>query len=93
MARNSRLIRVNATGLVIAGPVRLLSISLHAAAVVATLAVQDTVAGGGTDCLSLACIINDSRQWTAGESVYFGKGIYATIGGAAASASFEIEMA
>lgn len=86
--------RISATGLVQAGPAWLKSVNLQAAAANATLLIQDTTAGGGTDIFGSATLANDSRAWASGDSqgVYFANGIYATLSGASATAAIEYEV-
>lgn len=64
----ARLKRVTVTGLVMAGPCKLLSVHL-------------------------AAVVGSGDQWTSGDrqGVPFSAGIYATLTGTGAVASFEIE--
>ncbi len=86
--------RVTATGLVQAGPCWLKSVTLQGGSANSTVLVQDSSAGGGTDVLGLAAVIGASSGWTCGdeEGVWFKTGVYATLAGAGAAASFEIEV-
>ncbi len=90
----SRLKRVAATGLVVAGPVWLKSVALQGGSANSTVLIQDTSAGGGTDFLGLAAVIADTVFWQTGdeEGVWIEKGIYATLAGTGASVSVEYEQ-
>jgi hypothetical protein len=94
----TRLKRITATGLITAAPARLKSVVLTPAAAVATLVIDDSTDGSGTDLFSLqagasgASVIwmsADSTKHTAG--VGFSVGIHATLGGTGASAMIEYE--
>lgn len=89
----ARLVKITGTGLVKAGPCTLKSVHLVGGSAAATLGIQDTAAGGGTDILSLGAVIGGGDSWTSGDGrgVPFSAGIYATLSGTGASASFEIE--
>ncbi len=89
----ARLVKVTATGLVKAGPCILKSVHLVAGSAAATLGIQDSSAGGGSDTLTLGAVIGAGDSWTSGDGkgVVFSAGIYATLTGTGASASFEIE--
>jgi hypothetical protein len=89
----ARLVRITASGLVKAGPCVLKSVHLVAGSATATLGVQDTSAGGGSDILALGAVTGAGDSWTSGDGrgVPFSAGIYATLSGTGASASFEIE--
>jgi hypothetical protein len=89
----TRLKRITATGLVLAGPCWLKSVALKGGSANSTVLVQDSLAGGGTDVLELAAVIASAAGWTSGdeEGAWFSLGVYATLAGTGASASFEIE--
>jgi hypothetical protein len=86
--------QATATALVEAGPLYLKSVVLTPAAAVATVTIEDSAAGGGTDLLSLQAAANgNSAVWTSGEKdgVYFATGVHATIAGAGALLTLEYE--
>lgn len=90
----SNLVRVAATGQVGAAGDRILkSVVLHGGSAASSVSVTDSTDGSGTVLLSLAAPIADSAVWTAADpdGVRFGTGIFATLAGTGASASFEIE--
>lgn len=89
----SRLKKITATGAVYTGKAYLKSVHLFGGSAASTVKVQDTTAGGGTDVLSLSSIINGGDAWVSGDpdGVFFSLGIYATLAGAGAEASFEYE--
>jgi len=89
----TRLEQASATGKVQDGPLWLKSAILAGGSAAATLLVQDTTDGSGTDVLKLAAPIGDSAVWQSpdNEGVYFANAIYATLGGTGAVATFEYE--
>lgn len=89
----SRLKQVAATGQVEAGPAYLKSVTLTPAAAVATLVVDNSTDGAGTDLIKLqAPASGQSVRWASadGQGVLFTTAIYATLTGAGAVASFEL---
>lgn len=92
MASNLR--RITASGQVsAAGNRNLKSVVLHGGSAASSVLVYDGTDGTGTAVLSLAAPIADTAVWSASdpEGVEFGAGIFATLAGTGASASFEIE--
>lgn len=89
----TRLEQVSATGKVQDGSLWLKSVVLAGGSAAATLLIQDTTDGSGTDVLKLAAATGDSAVWQSpdSEGVYFANAIYATLSGAGAVASFEYE--
>ena len=90
----TRLKRVNATALIHTGPARIKSIVLTPAAAVATLTIDDSLDGSGTDALSLqAAASGNSAVWRTGDQdgAYVSIGIHATLAGAGALVTIEYE--
>lgn len=88
----SRLVKVAATGNVRTGSVKLRSVVLTPAAALSTLDVRD--GSGGNVIMSLqAAASGASVPWMSGDEdgVVFGTAVHATLVGAGASATFEIE--
>lgn len=81
--------QVTATGDVVAGSSRLLSVVVAGAAVTGTVDVRD--GAGGALRLTLKAVAGAATSWTAsdGDGVLFSSAIHATMTGAGATASFE----
>lgn len=91
MAGQSNLARITASGAVAAGKRRLKGVCVTAAAATATVAVDDSADGSGTDLLVLSAVANTSACWRARDAVPFSTAIYGTLTGSGAAASFEYE--
>lgn len=89
----SKLVQVSATGNVNASSGYLKSVVLEAGTAAADLDVR-LDGSGGTIVLSLAALAEDSRAWQSGDpdGVYFPGALHATLAGAGATASFEVEQ-
>jgi hypothetical protein len=89
----SRLVNISATGKVVDGPLFLKSIVVTGGSNLASVAVEDSTAGGGTTLIALASAAGTSAAWHSADrrGVFFSKAIYATVSGASPSASFEYE--
>ena len=91
----SRLKQVSASSKVADGNLWLKSVTLTAGAgAAATVAVDDSTDGNGTDLLTLAAPQGTSITWQAGDpgGVFFGAALYATLTGAGAVVSCEYEQ-
>jgi len=88
----TRLVNATATGVAQAGPCWLKSATLTAAGAAATLDIRD--GASGAILKSLAAPIGSTVSWTCGdeEGVWFSASVHATLTGASASASFEVEV-
>lgn len=89
----SRLVRVTATGNVDGtNPGYLKSVHLEGGTAVSDCDVR-LDGSGGTIVLSLACALEEADDWRSADpdGVYYEGPLHATLAGAGASASFEIE--
>lgn len=81
MERAHGLKQLAATGAVKAGPGLVSAVVLAAGADAATVVLDDSTAGGGTDVLKLSAVANGSAAISFPRPVYFSVGIYATLTG------------
>lgn len=90
----TKLVRVAATGTVVTGKCWLKGILLMGGSAASTVEVRDNTAGSGTVIASLAAVIGSSESWETGDSegVWITTGIHATLTGAGAAATFEVEV-
>lgn len=90
----SNIKQIAASAAVATGNVWLKSITLTAAADAASVAVDDSTDGAGTDLLTLKAAIGTTVTWRAGDpkGVFFGTALYATITGTSPAVSFEYEQ-
>lgn len=89
----SRLKQIAASAKVADGNLRLKSITLTAGVDAASVAVDDSADGAGTDLLTLKAAAGSTVIWRTGDpqGVFFGTALYATITGTAPAVAFEYE--
>ncbi len=90
----ARLKQISASGKVADGPLWLKGIVLTAGSDAATLAVDDSTDGSGTDQLTLKAATGASAVWTTGDrdGVFIKTALYGTLTGTGPVASFEFEQ-
>lgn len=82
---------LNATGAVKAAPGFVHVISLAAGSAAATVILDDSTAGGGTNVWRMAAAANDGDSVTFDPPIFFAVGIYATLSGTGATVSVAYE--
>jgi len=82
---------LTSSGVVKAAPGRVSAISLAAGTDAATVILDDSTDGNGTDKWKLAALTGDGDSISFPEPLLFGVGIYATITGAAPAVSVAYE--
>lgn len=93
---SSRLKRVTATGLAVAGPLYLRGVIVESATGAdSDVLIQDTAAGGGTNIFGIDAKAGESGVWVTADrdGVFFDNGVYVTLVGAGASVTLEYEPA
>lgn len=90
---STNLKQVTATGQVVAGPVLLKSVTLTAGSDAASVVIDDSTDGTGTDRLTLKAAANASAVWASpdAEGVYFGTAIHVTLTGTNPAVTVEYE--
>jgi len=90
----TRLKAVAATAKIADGPLFLKSLTLTGGSDAATVLVQDTAAGGGTDVIKLAAAAGVVANWVSGDAdgVLFSVGLYVTVAGTTPSVCAEYEV-
>jgi len=90
----SKLSQVAASAKVADGRVWLKSITLAAGADAASVVVDDSTDGSGSDLLTLKAAAGTTATWRSGDKqgVFFGTALYAAITGTAPAVSFEYEQ-
>ncbi len=89
----SKFVQVSATGQVVTGPCYVKSAVLAPAAAAASVTFNDGTSGSGANKNTLVAPANgNSSDWHCGDSdgVYCATGLYATLSGASAVATFEV---
>ena len=82
---------LTATGAIKAGPGYVHAITLAAGSDAATVTLDDSTAGGGTDVYVLAAAATDGNSVTFPVPIYFAVGIYATLTGTGPAVSVAYE--
>lgn len=90
----ARIEQASATAKIQDGPLWLKSVLLTAGIDAASVTIEDTTGGGGTDLITLKAAANSSVQWRSGDrqGVWFKTAIHATFTGTTPFASFEYEQ-
>jgi hypothetical protein len=91
----TRLESAVATAKIQDGNLWLKSVTLAAGADAATVIIDDSTDGSGTDLLKLAAPAGETATWVTGdrgEGVFIGNALYATITGTTPFVSFEFEQ-
>lgn len=90
----TKFVRLTATGQAVTGNALLKSAVLQGGSANSTANVKDSSDGSGADIFSIAAVIGASASWTSSDSegVYFSKGIHATLAGAGAALTLEVEV-
>lgn len=87
----SSLVSVAATGVIVAYPCFLRSVTLQGGSANSTVVVNDSTDGSGTNTLKLGAVIADTVFWQSpdDDGVWCKKGIYVTLGGTGAAVTVE----
>jgi hypothetical protein len=90
----TRLTLRSSDGAAYTGNARLKSVVLTAGSDAATVTIDDSTDGNGTDLLTLKAAANATVSWTAGDpdGVFFTTGIYTDVSGTSPSVTVEYEV-